>query len=73
MNSSSLCFCEGDGNGGVGDGGGVVVVSAGHVGGTRGSGIVSSTADLLGMSVVRGMRGVDGVCEMCMCLARGGV
>ena len=25
------------------------------------------------MSVVRGMRRVDGVCEMCMCLARGGV
>ena len=25
------------------------------------------------MSVVRGMRGVGGVCEMCMCLARGGV
>ena len=38
--------------------------------GTRGSGIVSSAADVLWMSVVRGMRGV---CEMCMCLARGGV
>ena len=25
------------------------------------------------MSVVRGMRGVGGVCEMCMCLARGGI
>ena len=24
------------------------------------------------MSVVRGKRGVGGVCEMCMCLARGG-
>ena len=23
--------------------------------------------------MVRGMRGVGGVCEMCMCLARGGV
>ena len=34
--------CEGDVNAGVGDGVGVVVVSAGHVGGTRGSGIVSS-------------------------------
>ena len=49
------------------------VVSAGHVGGTRGSGMMSSAADVLWMSVVRGMRGVGGVCEMCMCLARGDV
>ena len=35
-----------------------------------GSGIVSSSADVLWMSVVRGMRWVGGVCEMCMCLAR---
>ena len=28
----------------------MVVVRAGHVGGTRGSGIVSSTADVLGIS-----------------------
>ena len=28
---------------------------------------------MLGMSVVRGMRGFGGMCEMCMCLARGGV
>ena len=49
------------------------MVSAGHVGGTRGSGIVSSSADVVWNSVVRGMRGVDGVCEMFMCLARGGV
>ena len=34
------------------------MVSAGHVGGIRGSGIVSSAADVLWMSVVRGMRGV---------------
>ena len=40
------------------------------MGGTRGSGIVSSAADMLWMSVVRGMRGVSGVCEMCMCLAQ---
>ena len=46
------------------------MVSAGHMGGTRGSGIVSSAAYVLWMSVVRGMRGVGGVCEMCMCLAR---
>ena len=37
------------------------------MGGTRGSGFVSSAAD------VRRMRGVGGVCEMCMCLARVGV
>ena len=30
-------------------------MSAGHVGGTHGSGIVSSAADVLWMSVVRGM------------------
>ena len=28
---------------------------------------------VLGMSVVRGMREVGGVCEMCMCFALGGV
>ena len=49
----------------------MVAVSTGYVGGTCGAGIVSSTAHLLGMSVVRGMRGVGGVCEMCMCLAGG--
>ena len=49
------------------------MVSAGHVGGTRGSGIVSSAADVIWMNVVRGMRGVGGVSEMCMCLAQGGV
>ena len=51
----------------------MVVVSAGHVGGRRGSGIMSSAADVLGISVVRGMRGDGGVCEMCMCLALGSV
>ena len=56
--------CEGDGNAGVGYGG-VVVVSAGHVGGTRGSDIMSSATDVLGM------RGVGGVYEMCMCLSKG--
>ena len=43
------------------------MVSAGHVGGTRGSGIVSSAADVLWV------RGVSEVCDMCMCLALGGV
>ena len=48
------------------------MVSAGHeyVGGTC---IVSSANDVLGMSVVRGMRGVGAVCKMFVCLARGGV
>ena len=32
--------------------------------------IVCSAVDVIGMSVVRGMRGVGGVCEMYMCLAR---
>ena len=49
------------------------MVSSGQMGGTCGSGIASSAADVLWMSVVCGMRGVDGVCEMSMCLARGGV
>ena len=38
--------------------------------GTHGSGVLSSTGDVLEMSVVRGF---GGVCDMCMCLARGGV
>ena len=47
-------WCEGDDNADVR---GVVVVSAWHeyVGGSRGSGIVNSAADVLGMSVVREM------------------
>ena len=48
----------------MGDGGGVFVVSVGHGGcGTCGSSIVSDAADVLGMSVVPGMRRVGGVCE----------
>ena len=34
--------------------------------GTRGSGVLSNTGDVL-------VRGAGGVCDMCMCLARGGV
>ena len=49
------------------------MVSAVHMGGTRGSGTVSSAADVLWMSMVRGVRGVGGLCEMCMCLTRGGL
>ena len=45
---------------------------AGHVGGTRGSCIVFSAVGVLSMRVVCGMRGVSGVWEMCMCLAREG-
>ena len=59
--------CEGNGKAGVGSGGGVVAVSA-YMGGTRGSAALSSAGDVLGMSVVRG---VWGVCDMCMGLARG--
>ena len=62
-------WCEGDGNAGVGSGAGVVAVSA-YMGGTRSSGVFSNACDVLEMSVVRG---VCGVCDMCMCLARGGV
>ena len=38
---------------------------------TRGSCTVSSASDVLGMSVVHDITGADGVCDMCMCLARG--
>ena len=63
-------MCEDDGNAGVGNGGGVVLGSAKHVGDTGGSVTVSSAANVLGMSVVLGIREVGGVCEMCMCLDR---
>ena len=46
-------------------------MSAGHVSGTCGSGIVSSASDVLWMSLMRGMRGAGGVCEICMRLALG--
>ena len=59
---------EGDDNAGVGSWGCVVDVSA-YMSGTRGSGVLSSTCDVLEMSLVRG---VCEVCDMCMCLARGG-
>ena len=38
------------------------MVNAGHVVGTRGSGIVSSVTEVLWLSLVRVMRGVSGVC-----------
>ena len=37
-----------------------------YMSGTRGSGVLSSTGGVL-------VRGVGGVCDMCMCLARGRV
>ena len=43
----------------------MVAVSA-CMSGTRGSGVLSSTGDVI-------VRGVGGVCDMCTCLARGGV
>ena len=58
-------WCEGDGNAGVGSVGDVVAVSA-YMDGTRCSGVLSSAGDVLEMSV-------GGVCDMCMCLARGGM
>ena len=57
----------GDGNTGVGSGGGVDAVSA-CMSGTRGSGALSSTGDVLEKNVARAVGGVCG-----MCLARGGV
>ena len=39
-------MCEGDGNAGVGSRGVVVAVS-GYMGGTRGSGVLSSAGDVL--------------------------
>ena len=35
-----------------------------YMGGTRGSGVLSSAGDMLEMNVVRG---VYGVCDMCLC------
>ena len=66
--------CEGDGNDSV-EARGVVVSVSGvcdYMRGTRGSVVVYSADDVLEMSVVRGVRRVDEVCEMCMCLARVG-
>ena len=64
-----LHVCEGDGNAGVRSGG-YVVAESGCIIGTRGSRVLSSTGDVLEMSVVRG---VGGVCDMCMRLTRVGV
>ena len=49
----------------MGSGGGVLGVSV-YIHSTRGSGVLASAGHVL-------MRGVGGVCDMCMCLALGGV
>ena len=67
-NNNNMRKCEGDGNSGVRDGVGVVEVSAEYVGGRHDSGIVSSAADVLGMSVVCE---TGGVLDMCLCNNRG--
>ena len=51
----------------MGSGEGVVTVSV-CMSDTRGSVVLSSIGDVLEMSVVRG---VGGVCDICMCLALG--
>ena len=55
--AARLLECEGDGNAGVGSGGGVVAVSA-YMGGTRGSGVLASAGEVLEICVVRGVGGV---------------
>ena len=47
-----------------------MVAAIAYMGDTHGSGVLSSVCDVLETSVVRG---VGGVCDMCTCLARGGV
>ena len=51
-----------------------------YMGGTRGSGVLSSAGDVLEMSVVRGLGlgftnsgGTWGKCDMCLCFGYGGV
>ena len=56
MYAARLLGCEGEGNASVGPGGGV----AAYMDGTRGSGVLSSTCDVIEMSVVRGVGGVCG-------------
>ena len=75
LDVSMLREYDGDGTSCEEDGEGVIAVSLWHeyVDDTRGSDIVSSAADVLGTCVVRELRGVCGVFEMCMCLARGDV
>ena len=50
-----------------------VSVACECMGGTRGSGVVSSAEDVLEMSVVLGVTDVGGVFKMCMCFTQGRV
>ena len=61
--------CDDDRNVGVGAGGGVVSAGCEYMGGIRSSSFMSDY-DVLEIS---GVRGIGGVCEICMCLARDGV
>ena len=56
----------------MGSGGGVVAVSA-CMSGTRGSGVLSSTGDVIEMSVLRGVGGVCDIFWSCVCFDCGGV
>ena len=47
-----------------------MVAASACMSGTRGSGVLSSTGDVLEMSVVRGDAGLG---DMCTCLSRGAV
>ena len=60
------CETVSDGSASLGFGEGVVAVSE-YMGGTRDSGVLASAGDVLEISVVRG---VGGVYDMGMCLAR---
>ena len=51
MFAAILLECEGDGNAGVGSDGGVAAVCA-YMGGTRGSGVLDSTCNMIEMSMV---------------------
>ena len=71
MYAARLLGCECDGNASVGFGACVVAVSA-YMGGTRGSGVLSSAGDVLEMSVVRGVGGVCAITCVCVWLGAGG-
>ena len=67
MYATILLGCEGDGNAGVGSGGGVVAVTA-YMGGTHGSGVLSSACDIGGKWVTGmglGVTNSGGTWDMC--------
>ena len=73
MCAERVRWCEGDDKAGVGALGYVVAVNAGweYMGDTRDSCVYYR--HVLDMSVMLGVSGGGGMCEMCMRLARGGV